>query len=93
MKGNTMSPLSIRATLLAGIAAAAMTVPAAASLTTSASTHSAPAQAQYAQCTISGCNPGGSAAVDYGYKSTKSKKSKTSKKPKTGTTGQAKSTK
>jgi len=86
-----MSPLFIRATLLSGIAAAAMTVPAAASPAISGKTDAHPVKAtvvQYAQDFSRG-----SAPVDYGYKSKKSKTSKTSKKSKTGTTGQAKGTK
>jgi len=85
-----MSPLFIRATLLAGIAAAAMTVPAAASPAISGKTDAHPVRAvvQYAQDFSHGSSP-----VDYGYKSKKSKTSKSSKKSKTGTTGQAKSTK
>lgn len=73
MKGNTMFPLSIRAALLAGIAAAAMTVPAAASPAISGKTDAHPVKAnvvQYAQDFRHG-----SGAVDYGYKSKKCKKS------------------
>ena len=76
-----MTPSSISVTLLAGIAAIAMTVPAAASLTISGSTHSRPLQAtatQYAQDFSHG-----SRAVDYGYKSKKCKKSDKKCKTKT----------
>jgi len=69
--------------MLAGIAAIAMTVPAAASLT---STHTRPVQptvVQYAQDFSHG-----SRAVDYGYKS----KKKSAKSTKKSTTGSAKST-
>jgi hypothetical protein len=83
-----MTPLSIRVTLLAGIAAIAMTLPAAASLTTSASTLTrqvqTPASQQYAQV------PTDRAAGIPGlnYKSKKSKSAK-SKSKKTDTSGQA----
>jgi hypothetical protein len=78
-----MPPSFMSVTLLAGIAAIAMTVPAAASLAISGSTHTRPLQAtQYAQDFSHGSGP-----VDYGYKSKKSAKSKKH------TTGQAKSTK
>jgi hypothetical protein len=80
-----MTPSSISVTLLAGIAAIAMTVPAAASLTISGSTHTRPLQATEAQYAQDFSH--GSRAVDYGYKSKKSAKSKKH------TTGQAKSTK
>ena len=76
-----MLPSSISVTLLAGIAAIAMTVPAAASLTISGSTHTRPLQAtatQYAQDFSHG-----SRAVDYGYKSKKCKKSDKKCKTKT----------
>ena len=75
-----MTPSSISVTLLAGIAAIAMTVPAA-SLTISGSTHTRPLQAtatQYAQDFSHG-----SRAVDYGYKSKKCKKSDKKCKTKT----------
>ena len=75
-----MTPSSISVTLLAGIAAIAMTVPAAASLTISGTTHtrSVQATAQYAQDFSRG-----SRAVDYGYKSKKCKKSDKKCKTKT----------
>jgi hypothetical protein len=79
-----MSP--IRVALLAGIAAAAMTGPAAASLATS--THARlvqPTLVQYAQDFSHGMRESNA------YKST-TKKSKHTKSKKTGTTGQAKST-
>jgi hypothetical protein len=86
-----MTPSSIRVTLLAGIAAIAMTVPAAASPTASGSTDSRPhaaATQQYAQDFSRGSRP-----VDYGYKSKKCKKSdkkckaKAKPKPKSETKG------
>jgi len=68
-----MSPFSIRAALLAGIAVIAMTVPAAASPAVSGKTDAHPVKAnlvQYAQDFRHGSSP-----VDYGYKSKKCKKS------------------
>jgi hypothetical protein len=78
-----MTPLSIRVALVAGIAAMAMTVPAAASPTVWGETQARPAQGavvQYAQTDI----------IGLGYESKKSKTSQ--KKPKSHTTGQAKDT-
>lgn len=84
-----MAPLWIRVTLLAGIAAIAMSVPAAASPTASGSIDTRPhaaATQQYAQDFSHGSRP-----VDYGYKSKKCKKSdkkcKTKTKPKSDTKG------
>jgi hypothetical protein len=78
----------VRVTLLAGIAAAAMSVPAAASLTTSGSTLTRPIQVpasqQYAQVPTD--RAAGIPGLNY-----KSKKSKSAKSKKTGTSGQAKS--
>jgi hypothetical protein len=78
-----MSHSFVRVTLLAGIAAIAMSVPAAASLTISGSTLTRPVQAtanQYAY------DPAGLVGLNY-----KSKKSKSAKSKKTDTRGQAKS--
>jgi hypothetical protein len=78
-----MAPLSIRITLLAGFAAIAMSVPAAASLTTAGSIQTRPVQAignQYAY------DPAGPVGLNY-----KSKKAKSAKSKKTDTSGQAKS--
>ena len=76
-----MTPSSIRVTLLAGIAAVAMTTPSVASSTVSGSIDTRPhavATQQYAQDFSHG-----SRAVDYGYKSKKCKKSDKKCKPKT----------
>jgi hypothetical protein len=87
-KGKTMTSLTVRVAILAGIGAIAMMVPAAASPTVSDSNtrpHAA-ATEQYAQDFSHG-----SRAVDYGYKSKKCKKSdkkcKAKTKPKSETKG------
>jgi len=84
-----MTSSSIRVALLAGIAAVAMTVPAAACPTASGSIDTRPhaaATQQYAQDFSRGSRP-----VDYGYKSKKCKKSdkkcKAKTKPKSETKG------
>jgi hypothetical protein len=85
-----MAPLSIRVTLLAGIAAIAMTVPATASLAIWGSTNARLAQAsatqQYAQGSVPRDRAAGIPGLNY-----KSKKSKSAKSKKTDTSGQAKS--
>jgi hypothetical protein len=81
-----MTQSFVRVALLAGIAAVAMSVPAAASLTTSGSTLTiqVPASHQYAQVPTD--RAAGIPGLNY-----KSKKSKSAKSKKTGTSGQAKS--
>ena len=84
-----MTPSSIRVTLLAGIAAVAMTTPSVASSTVSGSIDTRPhavATQQYAQDFSHGSGP-----VDYGYKSKKCKKSDKKCKAKTKTKSDSKS--
>ena len=76
----------VRGILVSGIAAVAMSFPAAASPTVSGDTHARPAQGSYVQYAQYDPKDRAKGIIGLGYKS---KKSKTSKKP-SDTTGKAK---